>query len=594
MLKDNDLSHLLVAYLNQIPNQNNQGKEVGGNCSEIEFENIWTSKKMSRPNSYDISFKRNPKWEEEQDFGNTEYKLFVHTKSSLSIEKLESQLRYRLNEGNGECIFVLGITDSGTLVGLSQKEFDESKEILYKICVKNHYSVTELRQVNLEHDRCVYEFLIREVDNNKYLNVKVAIAGNVDSGKSTTLGCLISGKNDDGDGSCRTEVFNFRHEIVSGRTSSISQRILGFDENGNVVNYKNGRQQSWPEIVKDSTKIISFFDLCGHLKYIHTTILGLTSQSPDLVIITVGSNMGISRITREHIFLSVILKIPFIILITKMDLVEDKKEVLESTVSDLKKILKVPAVNRVMYNVNSKEDVAFTVQQMNKECIIPAFYTCNKTGKGLDLLQHFLNLYHSSHERKDKDGVELRIDSIFNVKGVGCVVGGQLLSGIIRVNDKLMLGPYNNRYETVTVRSIHCKRVNVSSVESGNYVCCAIKKPDELRIKKGQVLLSLSKEPYQIREFKANIYVMKSHSSTIKDGYTPIVNVGNIRQAAKITSIEGTKQILKTNDEGTVNFKFIHHPAFVKEGQKIILTEGLVKIFGTITNVIKEKVTLLN
>ena len=547
-----------------------------------------------RKSTYDTDYPNNPAWGKEDDFGDTEYKLFIHTKNPLSIEKMESQIRYRINEGDGECVFILGITDSGILIGLTKNEYEESKTILYNICTKNHYSIMELRQVELEDKKIVYEFLIREVDNNKYLNTKVGIAGNVDSGKSTTLGCLISGKNDDGNGSCRLEVFNYRHEVISGRTSSISQKILGFNENGNIVNYKNNRQQSWPEIVKDSTKIISFFDLCGHLKYIHTTIFGMTSQNLDLNMIMIGSNMGVSRITREHIFLSVILKIPFILIITKMDLVEDKKDVLENTINGINKILKVPAINRMIYNINNKDDVAFAIQKMNSECIVPTFYTCNKTGKGLDLVKHFLNLYHPpSCIRKDKESVELRIDSIFNVKGVGCVVGGQLISGSIKVNDKLLIGPNNNSYETVVIRSIHCKRVNVDCVNAGNYVCCAIKKPENFNIQKGNVLISFLKEPpYQIREFEADIYVMKSQSTTIQNNYIPIVNVGNIRQAAQIIRIQGDKKILKTGDEGKIVFKFVHKPVFIREGQKIILTEGTIKIFGTITNVVKEKIPI--
>ena len=48
------------------------------------------------------------------------------------------------------------------------------------------------------------------------------------------------------------------------------------------------------------SKIITFFDLCGHEKYLKTTILGLTSQFPDLTFILVGGNMGITKITKEQ------------------------------------------------------------------------------------------------------------------------------------------------------------------------------------------------------------------------------------------------------------------------------------------------------
>jgi len=52
-------------------------------------------------------------------------------------------------------------------------------------------------------------------------DVRVAVIGNVDSGKSTLVGVLTKGLMDDGRGLARSKVFNFDHEQKNGRTSSI-------------------------------------------------------------------------------------------------------------------------------------------------------------------------------------------------------------------------------------------------------------------------------------------------------------------------------------------------------------------------------------
>ena len=52
-------------------------------------------------------------------------------------------------------------------------------------------------------------------------DVRIAVIGNVDSGKSTLVGCLTKCIKDDGRGSARLKVFNFSHEAQNGRTSSI-------------------------------------------------------------------------------------------------------------------------------------------------------------------------------------------------------------------------------------------------------------------------------------------------------------------------------------------------------------------------------------
>jgi len=60
------------------------------------------------------------------------------------------------------------------------------------------------------------------------------VLGNVDSGKSTLLGVLTQGELDNGRGRARLNLFRHLHEIQSGRTSSISFEILGFNSKGEV------------------------------------------------------------------------------------------------------------------------------------------------------------------------------------------------------------------------------------------------------------------------------------------------------------------------------------------------------------------------
>lgn len=66
-----------------------------------------------------------------------------------------------------------------------------------------------------------------EDQNN--IEIRVAVLGNADAGKSTLLGVLTQGNLDNGRGKARLNMFRHLHEIQSGRTSSISHEILGFD-----------------------------------------------------------------------------------------------------------------------------------------------------------------------------------------------------------------------------------------------------------------------------------------------------------------------------------------------------------------------------
>lgn len=62
------------------------------------------------------------------------------------------------------------------------------------------------------------------------------MVGNVDAGKSTLLGVLTHGELDNGRGMARQRLFRHKHEMESGRTSSVGNDILGFDSKGDVVN----------------------------------------------------------------------------------------------------------------------------------------------------------------------------------------------------------------------------------------------------------------------------------------------------------------------------------------------------------------------
>jgi len=55
--------------------------------------------------------------------------------------------------------------------------------------------------------------------------VRVGVVGNVDSGKSTTLGVLTRGGLDDGRGRARVALFRHKHEIETGRTSSVGMEV---------------------------------------------------------------------------------------------------------------------------------------------------------------------------------------------------------------------------------------------------------------------------------------------------------------------------------------------------------------------------------
>lgn len=547
--------------------------------------------------------------EPEKEDGNIEYKLKLVDKTEERIEKLASQMRFRTEEGGGECIYNIGVEDKGQITGITEIEYEETIKVLKSAASMNNYTITLLsstvitkkKKENRENknELRVYEVLVREKNDNKYIDMRVAIAGSVDSGKSSFTGAIVNGISDDGRGLARSTIFNYPHEIKTGRTSSISHQILGFDHKGEIVNYRSScGKMSWPDIVRSSSKIITFFDLAGHEKYLKTTILGLTSAPPNLCLIMIGANRGILRMTREHIFLCITLGIPFAFVITKIDMIGENENVYKETLTTINKILKSPIVRRIPVKVNNIQDVLTCAKQIHTESIVPIFNISNVTGEGLDMILKFLNvLKKETCIKADLSllGVKMFIDYIWNVTGIGIVIGGNLVSGKIKIGDRLFLGPNNNEYESVVVKSIHCKRVPVQSVTCGSYVCLGLKKVTNRKsIRRGNVLVSDISQQLFVRKFDAEIKVLHSHTTTIRIGYSPVLNALSIRQTASLKEIisktssrptENEDKLLRTGDQAMATFEFAYQSEYLPVGTKILLSEGRTKVVGVVKNI---------
>jgi len=53
-----------------------------------------------------------------------------------------------------------------------------------------------------------------------------------------------------------------------------------------------------------------------------------------------------------------------------------------------------------------------------------------------------------------------------------------------------------------------------------------------------------------------------------------------VRQTVRIIDMDHPQGVLRTGDRATVQFEFISHPEFVKEGMKLLFREGKTKVRG--------------
>ena len=434
------------------------------------------------------------------------------------------------------------------------------------------------------------------------------------------LGVLVKGGLDDGRGKARVNLFRHKHEIESGRTSSVGMEIMGFDTKGEVVvSNVAGRKLTWEEIGRRSAKVIGFTDLAGHERYLRTTVFGLLSSEPNYCLLMVAANNGLVGMSKEHLGIALALNVPVMVVITKIDICPP--QILEQTITQLTKILKSPGARKIPIFIKSREEcintavsppnqttpeksrshkkqettnIAKTPQtQFVSSRICPIFQVSNVTGTNLDLVRTFLNILPHHGNYDSSAPLEFHVNDTFSVPFVGTVVSGVVKSGVVHAGDTILIGPDSlGQFTTTKVRSIERKRIQVPGCSAGQSASLALRNVRRKDVRKGMVVLHKAEKPDSAtgvvaqpkvyREFVAEVLIL-SHATTIKTKYQAMLHVGPVSQTCAIIDID--RQYIRTGDRALVAFRFVQRPEYLTVGDRILFREGRTKGLGIVKQV---------
>ncbi|XP_014275883.1 GTP-binding protein 2 isoform X2 [Halyomorpha halys] len=516
----------------------------------------------------------------EPQLGNIEYKLKLLNPSRTRFQHLVTQLKWRLREGGGEAIYEIGVEDNGLLAGLPSHEMDASLKTLSQMAAELGATTSVLREREVGCGRKVTEVLVRKIPaDQQTIEVRVAVIGSADSGKSTLVGVLTQRELDNGRGRARLNTFRHLHEVQSGRTSSISHEILGFDSEGEVINSSdlvNGEDMH-------CTKLISLLDLAGHKKYLKTTVTAVSGYRPHHAMLIVSGQAGVVGMTREHVAITCALEVPMFVVITKTDLGSES-----TTLDHVKQLLTSPGCRKIPMVIKTEDDV-MTANSNLRENVVPIFCVSNVTGEGLNLLIRFLyvlppGVSTKEKERLDQEPCEFQIDEIFRVADVGTVVGGLLTKGVITEGSEVLVGPHNDgTFRQVKIQSVHRNKAPCRLVHSSQSASLALDS-SEVALRPGMVIISPSEKPQACLFFQATICLLH-HSTSIQPGFQTTVHIENIRQTAVIEGIMTFDRRMYTDDSAPVLFRFVRYPEFIRIGSRLLFREGFTKGVGKVTQV---------
>ena len=528
---------------------------------------------IERKISLDISkFKiEKRKYHIEYDYGNVEYKLKLCDVTVQRIQELTSQMNFRLREGCGECYYEIGVEDNGHTLGISKQELEISLSVINTIAVNLGCQTKVMKLIQGEKGLIAEMFIKKQEENllNK-IEITLGVLGLEGTGKSTIIGVLINGVLDDGKGLARQNVLRHKHEIFSGKTSSFSHQILGFDEEGNINNYGDLLRPSKSQIVSKSTKIINFYDMAGGNKtFNRTTLPTLSNEYLDYLLFVISANENITRKTENYLSFMYNVDVPVITIINKIDLIseEELKQFVKKYKETIKKLNSELNLQKIPKIIKNDEDVELFSRSMDeKEILVTFLVSTLKWEGGLILFKNFLRslpkvngiIYNNDNLKQRQKELELEkmefdIHEIIH-KETNAILIGIVSSGKLRSNSKCYLGPDSNgNFKIVEVCNIFCKKVAVSYSYKGQYCSVCIKSLGKINtltrenVKKGMSLLDIRMNPIASRLFEIEIWTIDETTKILKNSYQPILNIKHIRQGVKIKNQDDIFLFLSDN-----------------------------------------------
>lgn len=373
---------------------------------------------------YDFNTNSFPR--ENQD-GNIEYKWRLDTKTNLGINKLVSQLLWRLSEGkeltgNYEAYYIIGVLDDGRMGELSQDDLDKSVKIFKTVIEKANLDIIseEYKQYNTSN---VYMTFVKRKTQNKFIEeMNIIFVGDTQSGKTSIISNLCYDMIDNSNGLSRNLIFKHEHEKKTGITTSIKKEIIGLNNKLNstptLINYTTFG--GWDEITTNSDVIINLYDFPGNDQYYKTILCGLMTHHPD------------------HVFIFY-----------------------NDDISTVKFYIQYCIVFGYQYTILSNKSVSENTIKFS-----------NLHQNGIDKIKDIiLNLKYSSKPNALISDI-FRINEVYNIPDRGIIITGLQINGTLNMTNKYkLLDSFGTCINDFKIKSIYKKNIEsnkIDKLESGS------------------------------------------------------------------------------------------------------------------------------
>jgi len=351
-------------------------------------------------------------------------------------------------------------------------------------------------------------------------HLNLIFVGHVDHGKSTTVGRLLydSGVID---------------EQTLRKLKEKAQELgkAGFEFAFVMDQLKEERERGVTIDLahkKFSTSKYDFtiIDAPGHKDFIKNMITG--ASQADCGVLVVAASDGVMAQTKEHIWLCKTLGVgQLAIAVNKMDMINYDQKKFEDVKAQVSQVLKmvgykpdqthfIPIASLKGDNITKKSE---NMSWYNGPCL-------------LELIDLF-----KEPEKPTNLPLRLPIQDVYNITGIGTVPVGRIETGIMKINDKVIVTPAREGKGVVgEVKTIEMHHEQMQQAEPGDNVGFSVRGINKKDIARGDVLGHVDTPPTVVTEFTAQIVVL-NHPTVMTVGYTPVFHIHTAQVACQITEL---------------------------------------------------------
>lgn len=378
--------------------------------------------------------------------------------------------------------------------------------------------------------------------NRQKSHFTCAFIGHVDAGKSTTLASFVSIQSEKGLAKAES------YEEIDKAPEEKSRGI--------TISAKHIK-------IETEKRVYTLIDCPGHADYIKNMIVGAAQTEGALLVV---SSMGVQAQTIEHLKTCKRLGVEHIVV-----LVNDKGNIDNDMIKEL-----------------LSEDVKSSLTDCGyNPSLVPIFFASSLKALNGDkeerekLSKVIESLDKIPEPKRDYQSPFLMyVESVFQVKGQGTIVGGKVLQGTLKEGDTVQVVGLGKPKKTAVVRSLEMhKEVIKDFARAGDDLGVSLRGLEANDVEKGMVVgdPSINLEPNY--KFNAEVYILSKREgrrTPFHTGFKPQFFIHTANITGEIELPQGISIIDPgEKEEKKTNFKVkLISPVYMRKNDTFIIREG--------------------